>query len=82
MENEFFYKKLACLDFGIKKNILRNLASRGFTGKYSSPKTKIGGDGKLVRPTLYFLSMVTAGDPAVNGITQVATYKGISLEYR
>jgi carbamoyl-phosphate synthase small subunit len=55
--------KVACLDFGIKKNILRNLASRGVYCKVYPAKTKIE-EMESWNPQGYFLSN-GPGDPAV-----------------
>lgn len=55
--------KVACLDFGIKKNILRNLASRGVYCKVFPAKTKLE-EMESWNPHGYFLSN-GPGDPAV-----------------
>ncbi|MDX5338314.1 MAG: glutamine-hydrolyzing carbamoyl-phosphate synthase small subunit [Cyclobacteriaceae bacterium] len=55
--------KVACLDFGIKKNILRNLASRGVYCKVYPAKTKLA-EMEAWAPQAYFLSN-GPGDPAV-----------------
>lgn len=55
--------RVACLDFGIKKNILRNLADRGVYCKIFPAKTKIG-EMESWNPHGYFLSN-GPGDPAV-----------------
>ncbi|MGM0944855.1 MAG: glutamine-hydrolyzing carbamoyl-phosphate synthase small subunit [Bacteroidota bacterium] len=55
--------KVACLDFGIKKNILRNLASRGVYCKVFPAKTKLS-EMEAWSPNAYFLSN-GPGDPAV-----------------
>ena len=55
--------KVACLDFGIKKNILRNLASRGVYCKVFPAKTKLN-EMEEWEPQAYFLSN-GPGDPAV-----------------
>jgi carbamoyl-phosphate synthase small subunit len=55
--------KVACLDFGIKKNILRNLASRGVYCKVYPAKTKLK-EMEEWEPQAYFLSN-GPGDPAV-----------------
>lgn len=55
--------KVACLDFGIKKNILRNLASRGVYCKVFPAKEKLEEIQKW-NPDAYFLSN-GPGDPAV-----------------
>lgn len=55
--------KVACLDFGIKKNILRNLASRGVYCKVFPAKTSLQEMEKW-GPDGYFLSN-GPGDPAV-----------------
>nr|MCU0400617.1 glutamine-hydrolyzing carbamoyl-phosphate synthase small subunit [Algoriphagus sp.] len=55
--------KVACLDFGIKKNILRNLASRGVYCKVYPAKTKLK-EMEEWGPQAYFLSN-GPGDPAV-----------------
>lgn len=55
--------KVACLDFGIKKNILRNLASRGVYCKVYPAKTSLS-EMEAWGPQGYFLSN-GPGDPAV-----------------
>lgn len=55
--------KVACLDFGIKKNILRNLASRGVYCKVFPAKTSLA-EMESWAPNAYFLSN-GPGDPAV-----------------
>jgi len=55
--------KVACLDFGIKKNILRNLASRGVYCKVFPAKTSLQ-EMEEWNPDGYFLSN-GPGDPAV-----------------
>lgn len=60
-ENSKF--KVACLDFGIKKNILRNLASRGVYCKVFPAKTKLA-ELQDWNPDAFFLSN-GPGDPAV-----------------
>ncbi len=55
--------KVACLDFGIKKNILRNLASRGVYCKVYPAKTKLF-EMEQWSPQAYFLSN-GPGDPSV-----------------
>ena len=55
--------KVACMDFGIKKNILRNLASRGVYCKVYPAKTKLA-EMEEWQPNAYFLSN-GPGDPAV-----------------
>jgi carbamoyl-phosphate synthase small subunit len=55
--------KVACLDFGIKKNILRNLAARGVYCKVFPAKTSLG-EMEAWKPQGYFLSN-GPGDPAV-----------------
>jgi carbamoyl-phosphate synthase small subunit len=55
--------KVACLDFGIKKNILRNLASRGVYCKVFPAKTNFE-EMESWNPQGYFLSN-GPGDPAV-----------------
>ncbi|WP_268034246.1 glutamine-hydrolyzing carbamoyl-phosphate synthase small subunit [Algoriphagus sp. PAP.12] len=55
--------KVACLDFGIKKNILRNLASRGVYCKVYPAKTQLA-EMEEWAPNAYFLSN-GPGDPAV-----------------
>ena len=55
--------KVACLDFGIKKNILRSLASRGVYCKVFPAKTKLA-EMEHWNPQAYFLSN-GPGDPAV-----------------
>jgi carbamoyl-phosphate synthase small subunit len=55
--------KVACLDFGIKKNILRNLASRGVFCKVYPAKTSLA-EMEAWGPQGYFLSN-GPGDPAV-----------------
>ena len=55
--------KVACLDFGIKKNILRNLASRGVYCKVYPAKTQLN-EMEEWGPQAYFLSN-GPGDPAV-----------------
>lgn len=68
-QEPFFYGeetapyKVACLDFGIKKNILRNLASRGAYCKVFPAKTSFE-ELKSWNPDAYFLSN-GPGDPAV-----------------
>jgi carbamoyl-phosphate synthase small subunit len=57
--------KVACLDFGIKKNILRNLASRGVYCKVFPAKTSLA-EMEAWKPQGYFLSN-GPGDPAVMG---------------
>lgn len=66
--------KVACLDFGIKKNILRNLASRGVYCKVFPAKTQLG-EMEAWAPNAYFLSN-GPGDPAVMDYA-VATVKDI-----
>jgi carbamoyl-phosphate synthase small subunit len=61
--NETSAIKVACLDFGIKKNILRNLASRGVFCKVYPAKTKLS-EMEEWNPQAYFLSN-GPGDPAV-----------------
>ena len=55
--------KVACLDFGIKKNILRNLADRGVYTKVFPAKTSLE-EMEAWSPDGYFLSN-GPGDPAV-----------------
>lgn len=55
--------KVACLDFGIKKNILRNLVSRGAYCKVFPAKAKLA-EIQEWGPDAYFLSN-GPGDPAV-----------------
>ncbi|GGF20612.1 glutamine-hydrolyzing carbamoyl-phosphate synthase small subunit [Echinicola rosea] len=55
--------KVACVDYGIKKNILRNLASRGVYCKVFPAKTTVS-DMEAWAPNAYFLSN-GPGDPAV-----------------
>lgn len=55
--------KVACLDFGIKKNILRNLSDRGVYCKVFPAKTKLE-EMEAWKPNAYFLSN-GPGDPAV-----------------
>lgn len=55
--------KVACLDFGIKKNILRNLASRGVYCRVFPAKTTLA-EMESWNPQAYFLSN-GPGDPAV-----------------
>lgn len=55
--------KVACIDFGIKKNILRNLVSRGAYCKVFPAKTKLA-EIEDWGPDAYFLSN-GPGDPAV-----------------
>lgn len=55
--------KVACLDYGIKKNILRNLASRGVYCKVFPAKTKLE-ELQAWNPDAFFLSN-GPGDPAV-----------------
>jgi carbamoyl-phosphate synthase small subunit len=55
--------KVACLDFGIKTNILRNLASRGVYCKVYPAKTSFT-EMEAWKPQGYFLSN-GPGDPAV-----------------
>jgi len=55
--------KVACLDFGIKTNILRNLASRGVYCKVYPAKTSLA-EMESWKPQGYFLSN-GPGDPAV-----------------
>lgn len=55
--------KVACLDFGIKKNILRNLAARGVFCKVYPAKTSLE-EMESWQPNAYFLSN-GPGDPAV-----------------
>lgn len=55
--------KVACLDFGIKKNILRNLSDRGVYCKVFPAKTKLE-EMEAWNPQAYFLSN-GPGDPAV-----------------
>ncbi len=55
--------KIACLDFGIKKNILKSLASRGVYCKVFPAKTKLE-EMESWKPDGYFLSN-GPGDPAV-----------------
>jgi carbamoyl-phosphate synthase small subunit len=55
--------KVACLDFGIKKNILRNLADRGVYTKVFPAKTPLS-EMEAWGPDGYFLSN-GPGDPAV-----------------
>lgn len=57
--------KVACMDFGIKKNILRNLANRGVYCKVFPAKTKLA-EMEDWNPDAYFLSN-GPGDPAVMG---------------
>jgi len=66
--------KIACLDFGIKKNILRNLASRGVYCKVFPAKTSLA-EMEDWNPQGYFLSN-GPGDPAVMDYA-VATVKDI-----
>jgi carbamoyl-phosphate synthase small subunit len=66
--------KVACLDFGIKKNILRNLAIRGVYCKVFPAKTKLA-EMEAWSPNAYFLSN-GPGDPAVMEYA-VATTKDI-----
>jgi carbamoyl-phosphate synthase small subunit len=54
--------RVACLDFGIKKNILRNLASRGVYCKVFPAKTSLA-EMEAWTPDAYFLSN-GPGDPA------------------
>ncbi|GGZ36736.1 carbamoyl-phosphate synthase small chain [Echinicola pacifica] len=55
--------KVACIDYGIKKNILRNLASRGVYCKVFPAKTAVS-EMEAWQPDAYFLSN-GPGDPAV-----------------
>lgn len=55
--------KVACLDFGIKRNILRNLADRGVYCKIFPAKTTLA-EMESWNPDGYFLSN-GPGDPAV-----------------
>src|SRR5690606_35345052 len=55
--------KVACMDFGIKKNILRNLADRGAYCKVFPAKTTLA-EMEEWAPNAYFLSS-GPGDPAV-----------------
>jgi carbamoyl-phosphate synthase small subunit len=55
--------KVACLDLGIKKNILRNLAGRGVYCKVFPAKTQLA-EMEAWAPDAYFLSN-GPGDPAV-----------------
>lgn len=55
--------KVACLDFGIKRNILRNLADRGVYCKIFPAKTTLA-EMEVWNPDGYFLSN-GPGDPAV-----------------
>lgn len=55
--------KVACIDYGIKKNILRNLASRGVYCKVFPAKTAVS-EMETWQPDAYFLSN-GPGDPAV-----------------
>jgi carbamoyl-phosphate synthase small subunit len=55
--------KVACLDFGIKRNILRNLADRGVYCKVFPAKTTLA-EMETWNPDGYFLSN-GPGDPAV-----------------
>lgn len=66
--------KVACLDFGIKKNILRNLASRGVYCKVFPAKTQLT-EMEAWAPNAFFLSN-GPGDPAVMDYA-VATVKDI-----
>jgi len=66
--------KVACLDFGIKKNILRNLSDRGVYCKVFPAKTKLE-EMEAWNPKAYFLSN-GPGDPAVMEYA-VATTKAI-----
>lgn len=66
--------RVACLDYGIKKNILRCLAERGVYCKVFPAKTSIS-DMESWNPDAYFLSN-GPGDPAVMGYA-VETTKGI-----
>ncbi|MEN2283833.1 glutamine-hydrolyzing carbamoyl-phosphate synthase small subunit [Algoriphagus sp. SE2] len=61
--NENSKIKVACLDFGIKKNILRNLSDRGVYCKVFPAKTKLE-EMEAWNPQAYFLSN-GPGDPAV-----------------
>ncbi|NVK50585.1 MAG: glutamine-hydrolyzing carbamoyl-phosphate synthase small subunit [Cyclobacteriaceae bacterium] len=54
--------RVACLDFGIKKNILRNLAARGVYCKVYPAKTTLE-EMEAWKPDAYFLSN-GPGDPA------------------
>ncbi|MDE0559860.1 glutamine-hydrolyzing carbamoyl-phosphate synthase small subunit [Algoriphagus sp. NF] len=60
--NEDALIRVACLDFGIKKNILRNLASRGVYCKVFPAKTSLA-EMETWAPDAYFLSN-GPGDPA------------------
>ncbi|MFD2035527.1 glutamine-hydrolyzing carbamoyl-phosphate synthase small subunit [Belliella marina] len=66
--------RVACLDFGIKKNILRNLADRGVYCKVFPAKTSIE-ELSAWNPSGYFLSN-GPGDPAVMDYA-VSTTKSI-----
>lgn len=55
--------KVACVDYGIKRNILRNLASRGVYCKVFPAKTLVS-EMESWKPDAYFLSN-GPGDPAV-----------------
>ncbi|WP_296699774.1 glutamine-hydrolyzing carbamoyl-phosphate synthase small subunit [Algoriphagus sp.] len=61
--NENSKIRVACLDFGIKKNILRNLSDRGVYCKVFPAKTKLE-EMEAWNPQAYFLSN-GPGDPAV-----------------
>ncbi|WP_200974314.1 glutamine-hydrolyzing carbamoyl-phosphate synthase small subunit [Echinicola sp. 20G] len=61
--NENASIKVACLDFGIKKNILRNLVDRGVYCKVFPSKTSLQ-EMEAWAPNAYFLSN-GPGDPAV-----------------
>ncbi|QDH77715.1 glutamine-hydrolyzing carbamoyl-phosphate synthase small subunit [Echinicola soli] len=55
--------KVACVDYGIKKNILRNLVARGAYCKVFPAKTPLS-EMEAWQPSAYFLSN-GPGDPAV-----------------
>lgn len=66
--------RVACLDYGIKKNILRNLVARGVYCKVFPAKTTFA-EIESWNPQAFFLSN-GPGDPAVMGYA-VATVKEI-----
>jgi carbamoyl-phosphate synthase small subunit len=69
--------KVACLDFGIKKNILRNLADRGVYTKIFPAKTSLE-EMEAWAPDGYFLSN-GPGDPAVMGYAVDVTKEILNL---
>src|SRR5690606_7523569 len=70
--------KVACIDYGIKRNILRNLAQRGVYCKVFPAKTPVS-EMEAWQPDAYFLSN-GPGDPAVMDYAVNSTREILELD--